>query len=303
MVDRSLDRFVPDWLRGGAPWPRVRRLWVFVGTYTGGKSRGIYRLEFDPTTGKLTEPTVAAESENPSFLAVHPSRRFLYAVNEVAQFEGKPGGSVTGFTLDAKSGALAKLNAESTVGPGPCHLSVDRTGKVLLVANYGGGSVAALPIGDVGRIAKATTFIQHEGSSVDKGRQSEPHAHSINVDAGNRFAIAADLGLDKLFVYKLDPDRGRRSSPNDFRPLRPGRPRLGAAALRLPTRRQARLRHQRVEVDDHRVRLRPLARRPELTERRRIKAAPSRGGTAGRSYYGRGPGASVGEVPLRLEPG
>jgi 6-phosphogluconolactonase len=182
-------------------------MWVFVGTYTGGKSRGIYRLTLDPASGKLGEPELAAESENPSFLAVHPSRRFLYAVNEVGQFEGKPGGGVTSFALDTKAGSLAKLNAESTIGGGPCHLSVDHTGKTLLVANYGGGSVAAFPIGDDGRIAKATTFIQHEGSGANKDRQSAPHAHSINVDKGNRFAVTADLGLDRLFVYKLDPAR------------------------------------------------------------------------------------------------
>jgi 6-phosphogluconolactonase len=182
-------------------------MWVFVGTYTGGKSKGIYRLLLDPGSGKLGEPELAAESENPSFLAIHPSRRFLYTVNEVGQFEGKPGGGVTSFALDTKAGSLAKLNAESTVGGGPCHLSVDHSGKTLLVANYGGGSVAAFPIGDDGRIAKATTFIQHEGSSANKARQSEPHAHSINVDKGNRFAVAADLGLDKLFVYRLDAAR------------------------------------------------------------------------------------------------
>ncbi len=188
--------------------------WVFVGTYTGGKSRGIYRLGFDPSTGKATEPSLATESENPSFLAVHPSRRFLYAVNEVGRFEGKPGGGATAFALDAKEGALTRLNAESTMGAGPCHLSVDRTGKALLVANYGGGSVAALPIGEDGKLGKATSFIQHEGSSENKARQGEPHAHSINVDADNRFAVVADLGLDKLFVYRLDPARATLV-PND----------------------------------------------------------------------------------------
>ena len=198
-------------------------IWVFVGTYTGGKSRGIYRLELDPETGKLGAPTLAAESENPSFLAVHPSRKFLYAVNEVGKFEGKPGGGVTSFTLDAKAGSLAKLNSESTVGGGPCHLSVDHTGKTLLVANYGGGSVAAFPLGDDGRIGKATTFIQHEGSSANKARQSEPHAHSINVDKGNRFAVVADLGLDMLLVYRLDPAQSVLT-PNDppFATVAPG---------------------------------------------------------------------------------
>jgi 6-phosphogluconolactonase len=184
-----------------------RPMWVFVGTYTTADSKGIYRLDFDPQSGTLTGPTLAAESENPSFLAVHPSRRFLYAVNEVDQVGGKPGGGVTAFALDPKSGSLARLNAQSTVGDGPCHLAVDRTGRMLIAANYGGGSVVAFPIAEDGRVAKASTFIQHEGSSVNKARQAGPHAHAVVVDAANRFAVAADLGLDKLFVYKLDPAR------------------------------------------------------------------------------------------------
>ncbi len=189
-------------------------MWAFVGTYTGGKSRGIYRLEFDPQSGTLGEPTLAAESENPSFLAVHPSGKFLYAVNEVGRFEGKPGGGVTAFALDAKSGSLTKLNAQSTVGGGPCHLAVDRTGKMLIVANYGGGSVASFPIGDDGKLGEAATFIQHEGSSENKARQSGPHAHAVVIDAGNRFAVVADLGLDKLLVYKIDPAKAALT-PNE----------------------------------------------------------------------------------------
>jgi 6-phosphogluconolactonase len=180
--------------------------WIFIGTYTnGGKSQGIYRLEIDNETGRVSEPTLAAESPDPSFLAVHPTKRFLFAVNELATFEGKPSGSVTGFTLDAKTGVLGSINKQSSRGAAPCHLSIDHTGKAVLVANYSGGSVAALPIGDDGRLGPATAFAQHEGSSADKSRQSEPHAHSINLDAGNRFAVAADLGLDKLLVYKFDP--------------------------------------------------------------------------------------------------
>lgn len=201
-------------LADAPPAPPAGPMWVFVGTYTGGKSRGIYRLAFDPSSGSLGEPTLVAEAENPSFLAVHPSRRFLYAVNEVDRFRGQPGGGASAFALDPKAGTLTALNAESTVGGGPCHLSVDRTGKALLVANYGGGSVAALPIGEDGRLGRATAFLQHQGSSVNKARQSGPHAHSINVDPGNRFAVAADLGLDKLFIYRLDPARAALV-PND----------------------------------------------------------------------------------------
>ena len=165
---------------------------------------------------------------------MHPSRRFLYAVNEVDEFAGNPGGGVTAFALDAKGGSLAKLNAQSTVGDGPCHLAVDRTGRTLLVANYGGGSVVAFPIADDGRIAKAKSFIQHEGSSANKARQSGPHAHGVVVDAANRFAVVTDLGLDRLFVYKLDPAKAVLV-PNDppFISVAPGR--VHATSRSIPT--------------------------------------------------------------------
>lgn len=190
------------------------KYWVFVGTYTGEKSKGIYRAEFDPSTGKLGEPTLAGEVASPSFLAIHPTGQYLYSVSEISGFDGKKGGAVAAFALDPKSGSLRLLDKESTIGDGPCHLVVDATGKTVLVANYGGGSVAALPIGPDGKLDPASSFIQHTGSSVNPNRQKEPHAHSINVDKANRYAFAADLGLDKILVYKLDPSQGTLT-PND----------------------------------------------------------------------------------------
>ncbi len=187
------------------------KYWVFVGTYTEGKSKGIYRLVLDTDTGKLSEPSLAAEIEQPSFLAVHPSRKFLYAVNE---YSGEQPGSVTAFALDSKSGELTKLNQQSTKGAGPCHLVVDATGKNVLVSNYGGGSVAVLPIGTDGKLAPASCFIQHHGQVADPKRQGSPHAHSINLDKANRFVMVADLGLDRIFVYKFDPTEGKLT-PND----------------------------------------------------------------------------------------
>ncbi len=181
---------------------------VFVGTYTGGDSKGIYRFDLDTTTGKASLPSLAAEVMSPSFLAISPDRRFLYAVSEVDAFQGKKTGGVTAFAIDPKTGALTTLNAESVGGAGPCHLVVDKEGKNVLVANYGGGSVAVLPIGTDGRVKPLSSFVQHQGSSADKGRQGEPHAHSINLDKGNRFAFVADLGLDKILVYKFDPKAG-----------------------------------------------------------------------------------------------
>ena len=195
---------------------RPDKMWVFVGTYTGPKtkSQGIYRLEFDPANGNLGNPVLAAETTNPTFLAIHPSQKFLYAANEVDEFAGKKGGGVSGFALDAKTGALTPLNQQSSRGEAPCHLVVDRTGKNVLVANYNGGSVAVLPISADGKLSEASAFVQHAGTVADAKRQGGPHAHSINVDAGNHFAIAADLGLDKLFVYKFDAAKGSLT-PND----------------------------------------------------------------------------------------
>jgi 6-phosphogluconolactonase len=187
---------------------------VYVGTYTGSKSKGIYLFHLDMATGKLTPAGIAAECANPSFLALHPNGRFLYAVNEVSDFDTANSGAATAFAIDRETGKLTLLNQQSAKGAGPCHLTVDPSGKNILVANYGGGSVAVLPIQPDGRLGEATAFVQHQGSSVNPGRQKEPHAHSINVDAANRFAFAADLGLDKVLVYRFDPQKGTLA-PND----------------------------------------------------------------------------------------
>jgi 6-phosphogluconolactonase len=189
-------------------------LWVFVGTYTGKKSKGIYRVEFDPATGKLGTPELAAEVTSPSFLAVAPDRKHLFCVCEIADFKGKKAGGVAAFDLDARSGELKPINQQSSVGPGPCHLVCDKQGKNVLVANYGGGSVAVLPVGPDGKLADASAFVQHAGSGADKGRQEGPHAHSVNLDAANMFAVVADLGLDKVLVYRFDPKHGK-IIPND----------------------------------------------------------------------------------------
>jgi 6-phosphogluconolactonase len=189
--------------------PRVVRaaddapLWVFVGTYTRGTaSAGIYRMELDPATGGLSEPVPAAKAVNPSFLAVHPSKRFLYAVGEIGDFDGGRAGAVASFALDPAKGSLAFLNVEPSGGADPCHLTVGAEGLNVLVANYSGGSVAVLPIAPDGSLRPISCKFQHKGQGVDPGRQKGPHAHSINLDPTNRFAVAADLGLDRLFVYR-----------------------------------------------------------------------------------------------------
>ena len=184
------------------------KLWVYIGTYTGGKSKGIYRCALDVATGKLSEPTLAAETVNPTFLAIHPSNHSLYAVGEIGNFGGEKSGAVNAFRLDPKSGALKPLNAKPSGGAGPCHVIVDRQGKNVLVANYGGGSASVLRIEADGRLGERTAFTQHDGKGSDPARQEAPHAHSINLDAANRFAVVADLGLDKVFVYRFDADKG-----------------------------------------------------------------------------------------------
>jgi 6-phosphogluconolactonase len=197
---------------------------VYVGTYTAGTSpsKGIQTLRLNRETGELTGLSLAAETQNPSFLALHPNGRTLYAVNEVGQFDGKPGGGVTAFTI-GKGGALTKINEQNSGGGGPAHISLNKEGTHAFVANYGGGSVTVLPIAKDGSLQPQTGFVQHEGSGTDPKRQKGPHAHSINVDPSGRFAIAADLGLDKLFVYKFDKVKGTLA-PNDppFATVAPG---------------------------------------------------------------------------------
>jgi 6-phosphogluconolactonase len=188
---------------------------VYIGTYTGEKSKGIYAFWFDSATGAMTPIGLAGEVTNPSFLAIHPNRRFLYAVSEVASFEGKKVGAVSGFSIDRPTAKLTLLNTVESKGAGPCHVSVDHTGKNVFVANYGSGSVAVLPVDTAsGKLKEASSFVQHAGEVADPKRQGGPHGHSINPSPDNRFVIAADLGLDEVIVYKFDAGQGK-ITPND----------------------------------------------------------------------------------------
>ena len=203
--------------------PTPARMWVYVGTYTGPRSKGIYRLEFDPAKGTLTPQGVAAQTPSPSFLAVHPGRKFLYAVNEVGSYGGLKTGSVSAFAIDQKTGALTPLNQQPSGGADPCYVVVDPTGKNVLVANYSGGSLEVLPIGPDGKLGMPSAVVRHKGSSVDKNRQTAPHAHAIDLDASGTLAVAADLGLDKLMVYRFNPEKGAlvpNSTPDT--PVTPG---------------------------------------------------------------------------------
>jgi len=199
-----------------------RRFFVYLGTYTTGKSagKGIYVARFDAGAGELSEAELAAEIANPSFLALHPSRPLLYAVGETG---GPQGGTVSAFAIDRGSGRLNLLNQAPSRGGGPCHVVVDRTGRYVLVVNYGTGSAAALAIRDDGSLGDSTAFIQHSGSSVNPKRQQGPHAHSVNLSPDNRFAIVADLGLDQVLVYRFDDAAGslQRNDP-PFARVAPG---------------------------------------------------------------------------------
>ena len=185
-----------------------QNVFVFIGTYTGSKSKGIYRSSFDAVTGKLTAPELAIETENPSFLTMHPNGRYLYAVGETSDFGNKGSGSVSAYALDSASGKLSFLARQSSGGGGPCHLSIDHSGKWLFVANYGAGSIAILPIRPDGGLGEATAVLQHKGAGANPQRQEGPHAHFITADPGNRFVLACDLGLDKVLIYRLDPQAG-----------------------------------------------------------------------------------------------
>jgi 6-phosphogluconolactonase len=187
---------------------------VYVGTYTHGDSEGIYVYRIDISTGALGYSSKATGVENPSFLAVDPESRYLYSVCEVAEFAGQPTGVLKAYAISPETGELTYLNQQPSGGTVPCHVTVDQTGRFLLVANFGSGSVAALAILGDGRLGEATGFVQHEGSGVNPQLQDGPHAHSINLDPANRYALAPDRGIDKVLVYRLDLEGGRLV-PND----------------------------------------------------------------------------------------
>jgi 6-phosphogluconolactonase len=180
---------------------------VWIGTYTGPQSQGIYAFRFDGETGTLSPLGLAAETPSPSFLALHPNGKVLYAVNETHDGPGNSG-MVTAFAIDPATGRLTKINEQPSRGADPCHLAVDATGQYLVVANYTGGSFVVFPLAEDGRLAAASSILANRGSGPNRERQDGPHAHDVVFDAANRFLIAVDLGLDQLFVYRFDPAVG-----------------------------------------------------------------------------------------------
>jgi 6-phosphogluconolactonase len=166
---------------------------VYLGTYTGKESKGIYQCELNLKDGSLSAATLAGETSSPSFIAFHPNKKFLYAVNEDKE-------AVSAFAIDGKSGKLTFLNSQPSQGGAPCHLVVDPTGRNVLTANYSGGSCICLPIEADGKLGKASAFQQHVGK--------KKNGHSIHVDKANKFALCCDLGLDKVIIYAFDAGKG-----------------------------------------------------------------------------------------------
>lgn len=203
-------------------WPKPKRhLTLYVGTYTTGSSEGIYGYEMDRVTGALSR-FGSFKSINPSFLTIDRQRRFLYAVNEINDFGGQPSGSVSAFAIDPATRHLRFLNEQATRGADPCHLSLDRKRRALLVANYTGGSVTVLPVRPDGTLDPATDVKRHEGAGI-KEQQKGPHAHCVILDRRERHALVADLGIDKVMVYRFQRSPGRLTSNNPaWAELKPG---------------------------------------------------------------------------------
>ena len=219
---------------------------VFVGTYTQTTSKGIYVYDVDTDTGVMEYVSHVGGITNPSFLVLTPDARFLYAVGET----GDPHGGVFAYAVDP-SGTLTPLNNQSTHGSGPCSIDVHRSGKAVLVANYGSGSVSSFPVNDDGSLGEAASVIQHTGSSVDQSRQQEPHAHMIRHDLDYNFVFSPDLGTDKVMIYAIDPETAVLT-PHGEATVPPG---SGTPAHRVPPQPKVRLRHQRNGQYDHRLRL------------------------------------------------
>ena len=183
--------------------------WVYIGTaqYTAGPSENLYVGRFDPNTGRLTLRGIAARTVNPGFVAVHPSKPYLYSVNEIGNFEGRANGAVSSFKINEKTGDLTFLNQQPAFGANPSYTTISRNGRFVIVASYYGG-VASFPIEADGSLGKPVSSVRQTGVGVKAPRPDGSHPHSVVLSPDNRFAIVADLGLDKLFVYKFNQNKG-----------------------------------------------------------------------------------------------
>jgi 6-phosphogluconolactonase len=187
---------------------------LLVGTQTTATSKGIYAYTFDPAIGDLKQIGLAAEADNPTFLALSPKGDILFVANELNHYEGKDHGAISSYTLDKKSAKLVKINEVPTLGGGTCHVAVDHTGRSAFAANYGGGSASSFSVGDDGHLSPAVSFEQYTGQGPNHDRQEAPHAHRVTVSPDNRFLLVNDLGLDAIHIYHLDADTAKLT-PND----------------------------------------------------------------------------------------
>ena len=181
---------------------------VYVGTYTGETSQGIYAFRFDDSSGGLTPLGLAAETPSPSFLTSGTNGRFVFAVNELQSFRGAASGSVTSFAADPVTARLTEISVQPTRGAGPCHLALDQTGRYLAVANYGGGNFSIFPVGADGRLQPAASVFAGDQSEPGRSTPAVRLGHMVGFDAHNRFLLAADKGLDRLLVYRFDAAKG-----------------------------------------------------------------------------------------------
>jgi 6-phosphogluconolactonase len=208
-------------VRGGAAASPEKTYRAYVGTYTGKtNSKGIYEFEFDPATGKMSAVQVAAETNDPSWVLVHPNGKYLYSVNEIGKAS-----TVSAFAIDPKNGKLTLLNQLPSLGEDPCYLAFDKTGKVLFVANYTSGNIVVFPILADGKLGEHTALQQDSGTlGPNKERQEAPHAHFIMPSRHNRFVYVSDLGLDRVLIYKFDYAKGslEQVPENSWATLKPG---------------------------------------------------------------------------------
>ena len=210
-VFRSFALFLLASLIAAAPAAAQNGKYLFyVGTYTenGSSSKGIYAYRYDAATQEITSLGLATETTSPSWVAIHPNGRFLYAVNEIQNYKGPNSGGVSAFSIDRATGKLTFLNEVASRGADPCYITVDPSGKYVLVANYTGGSIASFPIAADGKLGEASAFVQHAGHGLNPKRQEAAHAHSIDLSPDEHFAFVDDLGLDELLVYKFDKNKG-----------------------------------------------------------------------------------------------
>lgn len=195
-------------LKGVSQSRRAAEQTLYVGTYTSGKSEGIYIYRLDMSTGAIRHFRTVKNVTDPSYLTIDRKKQFLYVVNEVSRFDGKPSGAVSSFSIDQKNGDLTYLNQKASEGGSPCYVTLDRTENFVLIANYEAGNVSALPVTKDGRLSDAVSVVQHSGSSVNRDRQKGPHAHCIIMDRLNHYAFAVDLGIDKIIGYRFDARKG-----------------------------------------------------------------------------------------------